>query len=134
MLKISGALPLPHFNPMRLARRPEPFDHPDWIYELKHDGFRSLAYIEDGRCRLESRRRHEYKSFRQLQASIADCLKHCTEAVIDGEIVCLDRLGRSQFYDLMFRRGDPYFYAFDLLWLNGQDLRELPLIERKRRL
>ena len=56
---------------MRLARRPEPFDHPDWIYEIKFDGFRALAYIEDGVCRLVSRRRHEYQSFRQLNGSIA---------------------------------------------------------------
>ena len=55
-------------------------------------------------------------------------------AILDGEIVCLDPQGRSQFYDLMFRRGQPYFYAFDLLWLDGEDLRELPLLERKTRL
>jgi bifunctional non-homologous end joining protein LigD len=117
---------------MRLSRRPEPFDHKDWIYEIKFDGFRALAYIEDGKCRLVSRRRHEYKSFRQLQAAIATL--PVKDAVIDGEIVCLDPLGRSLFYDLMFRRGAPYFYAFDLLWLNGEDLRGLPLIDRKKRL
>ncbi len=55
-------------------------------------------------------------------------------AVIDGELVCLDEIGRSQFDRLLFRRGDPFFYAFDLLWLNGEDLRGLPLIERKMRL
>jgi ATP-dependent DNA ligase len=45
------------------------------------------------------------------------------EAVFDGEIVCLDASGRPQFYDLLRRRGAPVFYAFDLLWLVGQDLR-----------
>jgi ATP-dependent DNA ligase len=44
-------------------------------------------------------------------------------ALIDGEIVCLDQYGRSQFKELMFRRGQPFFYAFDLLWLNGEDLK-----------
>jgi ATP dependent DNA ligase domain len=44
------------------------------------------------------------------------------------------RYGRSQFYELMFRRREPFFYAFDLLWLNGEDLRVLSLLERKRRL
>jgi ATP-dependent DNA ligase len=55
-------------------------------------------------------------------------------AVIDGEIVCLDSEGRSIFNELLFRRGCPIFYAFDLLYLNGRDLRQLPLIERKQKL
>jgi bifunctional non-homologous end joining protein LigD len=54
--------------------------------------------------------------------------------VIDGEIVCLDAEGRSIFNELLFRRGYPIFYAFDLLYLNGRDLRQLPLIERKEKL
>lgn len=123
---------LPRLDPMRLARRPEPFDHPDWIYEIKFDGFRALAYVENGKCQLVSRRRHEYKSFDEVQRAVAAL--PIQNAVLDGEIVCLDPFGRSQFYDLMFRRGAPYFYAFDLLWLNGEDLRGLPLLDRKRRL
>jgi ATP-dependent DNA ligase len=55
-------------------------------------------------------------------------------AVIDGEIVCLDSEGRSIFNELLFRRGSPIFYAFDLLYLNNRDLRQLPLIERKVKL
>jgi ATP-dependent DNA ligase len=55
-------------------------------------------------------------------------------AVIDGEIVCLDAEGRSIFNELLFRRGSPIFYAFDLLYLNGRDLRQLPLTERKEKL
>jgi len=73
------------------------------------------------------------KSFHDLCASIATHLSGHT-AVLDGEIVCLDQYGRSQFYDLMFRRGQPYLYAFDLLWLDDADLRSLPLLERKARL
>lgn len=57
-----------------------------------------------------------------------------TSAVLDGEIVCLDPDGKSQFRDLLFRRSEPRFIAFDLLWLNGEDLRYLPLIDRKLRL
>ena len=52
--------------------------------------------------------------------------------MLDGEIVCLDADGRPQFYDLLRRRGEQVFYAFDLLWLDGEDLRSKPLIERKR--
>jgi hypothetical protein len=55
-------------------------------------------------------------------------------AVLDGEIVCLDRDGRSNFYNLMFRRDWPYFYAFDVLLIDGEVLRDRPLCERKRRL
>jgi bifunctional non-homologous end joining protein LigD len=55
-------------------------------------------------------------------------------AVLDGEIVALDRHGKTQFKDLLFRRGEPRFYAFDLLWADGEDLRSLPLIDRKVRL
>src|SRR6058998_3010261 len=76
--------------------------------EIKFDGFRALAYIEEGKCRLISSRRHEYQSFRELCASIADHLNG-HDAVLDGELVCVDPFGRSQFYDLMFRRRDPFF-------------------------
>lgn len=55
-------------------------------------------------------------------------------AVLDGEIVCLDGDGKPNFRDLLFRRGEPRFIAFDILWNDGEDLRRLPLIERKRRL
>ena len=49
----------------------EPFDHADWLFELKRDGFRSPAYIEDGKCRLVSRHRNVYKSFETLQNASA---------------------------------------------------------------
>ena len=54
--------------------------------------------------------------------------------MLDGEIVSLEANGRSNFYNLMFRRDWPYFFAFDLLSVDGEDLRAKPLIERKRRL
>jgi bifunctional non-homologous end joining protein LigD len=57
----------------------------------------------------------------------------CT-ALLDGEIVCLDPEGRPQFYDLLRHRGEAFFYAFDLLSLDGRDLRSLPLVERKAQL
>ena len=55
-------------------------------------------------------------------------------AVIDGELVCLDSEGRSIFNELLLRKGCPIFYAFDLLYLNDRDLRQLPLIKRKEKL
>ena len=54
-------------------------------------------------------------------------------AILDGELVCLDSHGHSQFYELLYRHAQPV-YAFDLVWLNGKDLRELPLLERKEHL
>jgi len=53
---------------------------------------------------------------------------------MDCEIVFLGENGRPRFYDLMRRRSPQYFYAFDLLWIDGKDLRGLPLLERKKRL
>jgi len=84
------------------------------------------------KCELVSRRRNSYKSFQELRSRLAG-LK-VKNAVIDGEIVCLDAEGRSIFNELLFRRGCPIFYAFDLLYLNGRDLRQLPLLERKEKL
>lgn len=115
---------------MALFRRPDPFSHPDWVFEIKHDGFRGLAYVEAGTARLLSRRGNAYKSFGELSNWIGRHL-NVEDAVLDGEIVCLDSDGRSQFNELLYRRGDPYFYAFDLLWLNGRDLRDQPLLKRK---
>jgi bifunctional non-homologous end joining protein LigD len=114
---------------MRLAVRKEPFDHPEWLYELKLDSFRALAFIESGSCRLVSRKAHVYKSFPGLCQSLGD-LPY--EAVLDGEIVCLDRDGCPQFDSLFYRRGEPSFYAFDVPYLDGRDLRGAPLVERKR--
>jgi bifunctional non-homologous end joining protein LigD len=69
----------------------------------------------------------------ELCASIAEHLRG-NEVVLDGEIMCLDQYGRSQFKELMFHRGQPFLYAVDLLWLNGEDLRGLPLLRRKAQL
>src|SRR6516162_900195 len=118
---------------MRLSRRPEPFDSEEFIYELKIDGFRSLAYIENGQCDLVSRNGHTFRNFKDLAQWIGENLR-VENAVLDGEIACVDDVGRSVFNDLLFRRPECLFFAFDLLFLNGEDLRELPLIERKARL
>jgi len=118
---------------MPLHRRAEPFNQPDWLFEVKWDGFRCLAYIEHGRCRLVSRNGNEFKSFPALNSALRlEC--RAKLAVLDGEIVCLDRKGNSQFKNLLFRRGEPRFYAFDLLSCDGEDLRYFPLSERKHKL
>jgi bifunctional non-homologous end joining protein LigD len=112
-------------QPMTLIRRAQPFSHSDWLFEIKHDGFRALAYLKAGQCQLVSRKRYTYSRFEKLTEQIASSLS-VQSAVLDGEIVCLDEKGKSQFKLLMYRRGEPYFYAFDLLQLNGKDLRSMP--------
>jgi bifunctional non-homologous end joining protein LigD len=124
---------LPRIQPINPSRIAAPFDHSNFVFELKHDGFRAVAYIEDGSCRLVSRKNVLYKSFTRLTSFTAKL--PVKNAILDGEIVCLDQDGRSQFLDLMRRRRqDACFYAFDLLWLDGQDLRGLTFLERKSRL
>ncbi len=108
------------------------FDDADFLFELKHDGFRCLGYIAEGRCDLVVRRTNYCQRFDSLKAALAN-LK-VTDAILDGELVCLDDEGRDRWNLLLRRRAEPAFYAFDLLWLNGKDLRQLPLIERKKRL
>ena len=107
------------------------FDDPAWLFEVKHDGFRALAFIENGRCRLVSRNGQRFGEFRELEASVAQALRGRT-AILDGEIVCLDAKGRSVFAELMALTASPFYYAFDVMWLDGQDWRQHPLFERKQ--
>jgi len=121
---------LRNLRPMRLSRRAEPFDSDDFVYELKIDGFRALAHIQDGKGELISRNGNVFRGFAELAAWTADHLR-VESAVLDGEIACLDEDGRPNFRDLLFRQRQAIFIAFDLLYVNGKDLRLLPLIERK---
>lgn len=126
-------LMLPTVLPMRLSRRLKSFDSADYLFELKHDGFRALAYVENGQCRLVSRNGNRFRNFGKLELWIGKALNK-VEAILDGEIVCVDESGRSVFKDVLFHRGECRFFAFDALWLDGEDLRGLPLVERKARL
>ena len=115
---------------MPLARFDSPFEHPDWIFEPKLDGFRALAYVEGGACRLVSRNRNAFKTFEPLAQAIGQELSG-RSAILDGEIVRPGPDGRPMFSELMRRRGPFCFYAFDLLWLDGKDQRGLALSNRK---
>jgi bifunctional non-homologous end joining protein LigD len=85
---------LPRIQPINPARISAAFDHEDWVFELKHDGFRAVAYVESGACQFVSRKNIVYKSFGSLAASLAGLKSH--DAILDGEVVCLDNDGRSQ--------------------------------------
>jgi bifunctional non-homologous end joining protein LigD len=90
-LRSSGMLP--PVAPMRLLRVPQPFDHDDFVYDVKHDGFRALAYIDGHHCKLVSRGGNTFKSWPYLAEELAHAVQ-CRSAVIDGEIAC--RSGRPR--------------------------------------
>ncbi len=94
-------MPLPLFQPMPLGRSHDPFSDPEWIYEVKWDSFRALAYVDQGECRLVSRNGNQFKSFPALAGRLPAELR-CRSAVLDSEIVCLDRHGKTQFKNLLF--------------------------------
>ena len=121
----------PKISPIIPVRRRDLFESAEWVYELKHDGFRALAYVKEGRCQFVSRRGNEMKRFSDLAACIAKELK-VKDAILDGEVVALDGAGRPAFYDLMKRQCQAVYYAFDVIWLNGRDLRNSSLLERKK--
>ena len=109
-----------------------------WIYEIKFDGWRALALKGGNQVRLLSRNAKDLGAkFPEITGSIAELNAH--DAVIDGEIVALDEKGRSSFqllqsHDMGHERPPIFFYAFDLLQLNGKDMKKLPLEERKANL
>jgi bifunctional non-homologous end joining protein LigD len=121
---------LPSVDPIRLTLRPEPFDDPAWLFEPKYDGFRGVIYASHLGCEIRSRRDIPLKRFRELWNRVAEVLGG-REAILDGEIVSLNRQGRPVFQDLLRGSGFIAFAAFDLLWLDGVDIRSQPLSARK---
>src|SRR5215813_13450760 len=87
-------------------------------------------FIESCKGELVPRNGNTFHGFAELADWIAEHLR-VESAVLDGEIACVDEDGRPVFRDLLFRKSQCVFIAFDLLYLNGKDLRTLPLIERK---
>ena len=104
-----------------------------WVFELKHDGVRAFAVLENGKVRLVSRAGGRLNGFGQLAEEMARVLKIDT-AMVDGEIAVPHKTGRTLSARQMELREELAWYAFDLLWLNGQDLRALPLLTRKQHL
>src|SRR5215472_6946663 len=96
-------------------------------------GSEASNYLEHGRSRLISRNGHIFDRFDALAGQVTAALA-VDDAIIDGEIIAADETGRPQFYDLLRRARAPAYVAFDLLWRDGVDLRQLPLHERRKRL
>jgi bifunctional non-homologous end joining protein LigD len=132
----AAALP-PFFQPMEAQLVVTPPEG-DWVYELKFDGWRALALKGGSQIRLLSRNHKDFGAkFPIIMESLAAL--DAQDCVLDGEIVALDAEGRSSFqllqaYDIGEAQPPLFFYAFDLLQLDGQDLKALPLIQRKSKL
>jgi bifunctional non-homologous end joining protein LigD len=118
-------------TPIPLGRSEKPFDDPNWVFEIKHDGFRALALVEKRHCWLVSRRKHKFHAFGELAAALGRELT-VDMAILDGEVAVPDEQGRSVIASMVKRRKDVRYFAFDILWLNGEDLRGLPLVTRKQ--
>lgn len=140
--------PMPSaIHPMLAESIDEPFDSKDWLFEIKWDGYRAVAFIENGKARLVSRNQNDltprYPELKDLP-KFADA----KTAILDGEVVALDPEGRSSFSLMQQRTGfrsatkratpnrdvPVLYYAFDLIYLDGYDWRRVPLEERKRKL
>ena len=134
-------------HPMLATSTEKPFDDPEWLFEIKWDGYRAVAFVDHGKVRLVSRNQNDLTGqFPELQ-ELPAFLKART-AILDGEIVALDEAGRSSFSLMQQRAGlrgsdrrtaaradvPVLYYLFDLLYLDGFDLRRVPLEERKRAL
>jgi bifunctional non-homologous end joining protein LigD len=122
-------------QPMLATLTDAPFDDAGWIFEDKYDGFRMVAKIEDGKVTLYSR---NGKIISDNYIEVAKALEGVkADAVIDGELVALDKNGVSHFQLLQnaLRHEAKLLYcAFDLMFCDGKDLRGLTLLERKKRL
>ncbi|WP_245957548.1 DNA ligase D [Niabella yanshanensis] len=128
----TGLMPK-NIKPMLATLVDKPFDDPDWVYEVKWDGYRALGFVKKGRVQLLSRNN---KSFDKKFYPIHDMLTTWkADMLIDGEIVALDEQGNSNFNQLQNWRseadGELAFYAFDILWYNGKNVMGLPLTERQ---
>jgi bifunctional non-homologous end joining protein LigD len=119
------------YEPMPLVRRRDAFDDSAWLFELKWDGWRSLAYVNGTGTALVSRKGNRFRSFPDL-ASIMPLEVNADDAVLDGEIVKLDGEDRPGFVDLCGAEAPFTFVAFDVLVVNGKDVRKLALADRKR--
>ena len=123
----------------------KPFDGEDWLFEIKWDGYRSVAFLQNGVLRLVSRNQNDmtalYPELKDLPGSV-----HAKTAVLDGEVVAIDEHGRPSFSLMQQRTGIRHgrfrapgrtdvpvlYYAFDLIYLDGYDLRKVDLEQRKQ--
>jgi len=134
-------------HPMLAESVEEAFDGTEWLFEIKWDGYRAIAFIRDGKARLVSRNQNDltprYPELKDLPRFIK-----AKTAILDGEVVALDADGKASFSLMQQRTGFRpagrraaanadvlvLYHAFDLLYLDGYDWRRVPLEDRKRKL
>ena len=134
-------------HPMLATSVEDPFDDPEWLFEIKWDGYRAVSFLQDGKVRLVSRNQNELTGeFPELH-ELSKLIK-AKNAVLDGEVVALDEEGRASFSLMQQRTGirkggrrvgarrelQIVYYIFDLLYLDGYDLRHVALEQRKQAL
>jgi bifunctional non-homologous end joining protein LigD len=134
-------------SPMLAESTDDPFDDPNWLFEIKWDGYRAIAFIEHGKIRLVSRNQNELTSRYPELKDLPKVVK-AKNAIIDGEVVALDSEGKPSFSLMQQRTGfrpggkrgpvnadvPILYYAFDLIYLDGEDWRKVNLEDRKRKL
>ena len=123
-------------KPMLATLVDRPIEGEEWLYEVKWDGYRALGYINEKGVELRSRNN---KSFNQKFYPVYNLLKKWKiNAVVDGEIIVVNEKGVPDFGDLQGWRseadGQLAYYLFDILWLEGKNLMDLPLVERREML
>ena len=134
-------------TPMLATPVEKPFDSPDWLFEIKWDGYRAVAFIENGKVRLVSRNQNDLTG-QYSELGVLPKLVSAKNAILDGEIAALDEQGRASFSLMQQRTGirsggrrtaarldvPVVYYVFDLLYADGYDLRRVALEERKQAL
>ncbi|MGD1023766.1 MAG: non-homologous end-joining DNA ligase [Candidatus Sulfotelmatobacter sp.] len=134
-------------HPMLATSIDKPFDGSEWLFEIKWDGYRAVAFIENGKVRLVSRNQNELTQRYPELKDLPQFVK-AKNAILDGEVVALDEQGRASFSLMQQRTGfrpggrrgatnadvPVLYYAFDLLYLDGYDWRRVALEERKKKL
>jgi bifunctional non-homologous end joining protein LigD len=140
--------PMPmRIHPMLAESIEKAFDGPEWLFEIKWDGYRAIAFLENGKVRLVSRNQNDLTP-RYPELKDMGTLVKAKTAILDGEVVALDEDGKASFSLMQQRTGfrpggkraagnadvPVLYYAFDLLYLDGYDWRRVPLEERKSKL
>jgi bifunctional non-homologous end joining protein LigD len=124
-----------HIKPMLATLVKEPFNREGWIFEIKWDGFRAIADVERKKVELYSR---NFISFNEHFPPIVEALKKLNlRVVLDGEVVVVDKKGKSHFQLLQNyleheKQGQLTYYVFDILSYNGKNLCSIPLSKRKK--
>ncbi len=145
-LKGAAKRPMPSkITPMLAISIEKPFNNPEWFFEIKWDGYRAVSFIENGKLQMMSRNHNELTARYPELRVLPDSVK-AQNAILDGEVVALDDQGRASFSLMQQRTGirqhgrtkaaNPdiqiVYYLFDIIYLDGYDLRRVSLVERKQ--